>query len=172
MTTDKSWLNFGNTLIKEKKKKTEEPPSRPSYRDKFWLLNKSEQVLYWRLIEAVPKLVVLTQVSMSQLFHLSRQAGYLQLGEVGRKSVDFLLCRQDFSIVLAIELNGPTHQRERQKKSDETKRRTLTEAGIPLITIYPDSIPEIPAIRKMIAPYIVDRMHYEAERNERYGIHK
>ncbi len=151
---------------------SEAEKQRPKYRDKFQLLNKAEQDLYWRLTEAMPALVVLTQVSMSQVFHLNRRDGYLQLGEVGRKSIDFLLCRKDFSIVTAIELNGPTHEREKQKKADETKRRTLEDAGIPLVIFYPDKLPEIQEIRRTVAPYIVERRQYEAERNERYGFKK
>lgn len=145
---------------------------KPQYRDKFNLLNKSEQLIYWRLVEAVPNLVVLSQVSMSQLFFIGPKAKQRQLNEIGRKSVDFLLCRKDFSIVTAIELNGPTHATASQQKSDETKRRTLEEAGIPLITIYPQDIPAVEEIRKKIAPMMVARSQYEASRNERNGFNK
>ncbi len=145
-----------------------EERERPKYRDKFQLLNKTEQELYKRLVEATPALVVLAQVSMSQLFHLNRRDGYLQLGEIGRKSIDFLLCRQDFSIVAAIELNGPTHETEKQKRADETKRRTLEDAGIPLAVFFPNDLPDVTTIRRTIAPYIVERRQYEEERDARY----
>lgn len=144
--------------------------SRPQYRDKFQLLNKSEQVLYTRLAEAVPAMLVFSQVSMSQVFHINGRTkdGYRQLGEVGRKSIDFLLCRpDDTSIVLAIELNGPTHETERQKASDEKKQLALEQAGIPLLILTPDELPDVATLRKVIAPHIVERKRYEAERNER-----
>lgn len=147
------------------------PDARPQYMDKFALLNKCEQDLLNRLDEAMPALRVFCQVSMSQLFHIGyRRGGYRQLGEIGRKSVDFLVVRRsDTSIVVAIELNGPTHEREKQKASDEKKRAALEEAGIPLLVFYPDALPSVPELREAIAPFIAKRRRYEAERNERLG---
>lgn len=146
---------------------------RTKYMDKFQLLNKSEQALLEKLIEAAPALHVFCQVSMSQIFHIgNRRGSFQQLGEIGRKSVDFLLCRKDdTSIVVAIELNGPTHDRPEQRKSDEKKRSALEEAGIPLIVFYPDNIPDVATIRKELAPHIVSRRYYEDERDQRLKRH-
>lgn len=142
---------------------------RPKYMDKFQLMNKSEQLLFARLKEAAPALLVFAQVSMSQLFHITNQKrnSFMQLGEIGRKSVDFLLCREDTSILIAIELNGPTHEREDQRKRDEKKQAALEEAGIPLAIFTPSEIPNVPELRKILAPHIVERRNNEAERNER-----
>jgi hypothetical protein len=145
---------------------------RAQYRDKFFLMNKTELALYKSLTEAAPALLVFSQVSMSQLFHIDRyKKGNLKaLGEIGRKSVDFLLCRaDDSSIVLAIELNGPKHEEAEQKAGDEKKRIALEEAGIPLVVLYPDQLPDVAGIRKLLAPHMVDRKKYEAERNQRLG---
>lgn len=144
-------------------------PKRPQYLDKFQLLNKSEQVLFQRLRETAPMYLVFSQVSMSQLFHIRsfRTGGFMQIGEIGRKSVDFLLCRQDTSIVLAIELNGPTHEREEQKYRDEKKRIALEEAGIPLLVIDPAAIPDIQELKIQMAELVVERRAHEAEKKER-----
>lgn len=144
-----------------------EEREKPKYLDKFHLLNKYEQTLYFRLVEAMPALIVLSQVSLSQVFHIKGKGGYLQVNEIGKKSLDFLICRQDFSIVVAIELNGPTHEKEVQKKRDEKKRMALEEAGIPLMVYYPDELPEVAEIRRTIAPLIVERREYESEKQER-----
>lgn len=143
---------------------------RKRYLDKFWLMNKTELELFNRLQEAMPALLVFSQVSMSQVFHFNPRARdtYSKLGEVGRKSIDFLICRRhDTSIVAAIELNGPTHEREKQKVSDEKKRAALEEAGIPLMVYTPDELPDVQTIRRTMAPLIVDRHSYEAEKLER-----
>ncbi len=146
-----------------------ETKKRPQYMNKFQLLNKSEQLLYERLCEATPALIVFSQVSMSQIFHIQnyRKNGFIQLGEIGRKSVDFLLCRKDTSIVVAVELNGPTHEKEDQKKSDEKKQAALEEAGIPLVIFKPNDMPSVETIRKHIAPFIVERHKNEASKKER-----
>jgi len=141
---------------------------KPKYQDKFQLLNKYEQLLLNRLKEATPAYHVFSQVSMSQLFHIKnfRTGGFLQIGEIGRKSIDFLLCREDTSIVLAIELNGPTHEREDQRTRDEKKRAALEEAGIPLLVLVPDAIPETDELRKIIASHVVSRRTYEIKKRE------
>lgn len=140
---------------------------RSQYQKKFTLLNKSELVLFGRLREAAPELLTLTQVSMSQLFFIGnfRKDGYRQIGEIGRKSIDFLICRPDTSIVLAIELNGPTHNYRKQLASDEKKRAALEEAGIPLIVIPANKIPDVMELKNLIAPHIVERKMVRADRD-------
>ena len=140
------------------------------YLDKFQLLNKTELELFNRLCEAVPALIVFAQVSMSQVFflHPRQKDTFAKLGEIGRKSIDFLLCRRDdTSIVAAVELNGPTHEKPEQAESDTKKRAALEEAGIPLMIYTPDALPDVATIRKTMAPLIVDRRKYEAEKQER-----
>jgi hypothetical protein len=141
--------------------------TKPKYMDKFQLMNKSEKLLFDRLREATPALLVFSQVSMSQLFHITNDRKREQLKEIGKKSVDFLLCREDTSIVVAIELNGPTHAQESQIFSDNQKMNALKDAGIPLIIFKPGEIPEVPELRKVLAPHIVARKASEAERDER-----
>lgn len=147
-----------------------EEVKRKSYMDKFNLLNKTELELFNRIQEATPALLVFSQVSMSQVFffHPRARDTFSKLGEVGRKSIDFLLCRRDdTSIVAAIELNGPTHERPAQQVSDVKKRAALEEAGIPLMIYTPDQLPDVDTIRRTIAPLIVERLKYEAEKRER-----
>ena len=141
--------------------------AKTKYMDKFQLMNKSEKVLFDRLREAAPALLVFSQVSMSQLFHITNDRKQEQLKDIGKKSVDFLLCREDTSIVVAIELNGPTHEQKTQIFSDNQKMNALEGAGIPLIIFKPGEIPNVPELRKILAPHIVARKAREAERDER-----
>lgn len=160
------------------KKPTEEETEKPKarYRDKFQLLNGAEQELLRRLHEAAEpeNLYVFSQVSMSQLFYINSNmngaGAFQQLGEIGRKSVDFLLVRKkDTGIVAAIELNGPTHDSEKQKASDEKKQEALQQAGIPLITFYPQTMPDVQRIKETIQTATEQRERYERARNERFG---
>lgn len=156
---------------KEAAKETEKPKAK--YMDKFQLLNKTEQELMRRLHEVAEteNLYVLSQVSMSQLFFINsnRPGAFQQLGEIGRKSIDFLLVRkQDTGIIAAIELNGPTHDSDKQKASDEKKKEALKQAGIPLITYFPQSLPENFKIKEAIKEATALREQYEKERNSRF----
>ena len=140
---------------------------RTTYRDKFKLLNNGEKQLYFLMCNGMPKFIVLAQVSMSQIFHIKESEKYKQIGEIGRKSVDFLICRKDFSIVAAIELNSKYHDNWKQRMSDETKKRTLEEAGIPLLIYRQGELPTIESLRKDVAHAIVKRREYEEKRDQR-----
>lgn len=163
MTTEQ--LNKSETQIKEKE-------WIPQYQDKFRLLNKSEQELFEALKSATPAYHVFSQVSMSQIFHMNDAWKYraktIYLNRIARKSIDFLLCRENFSIVIAIELNGPTHEREDRKKADETKAKALDEAGIPLLTYEPGKIPDPKTLGREIALAVAERR--KAEEAKRRGI--
>jgi len=136
------------------------------FQDKFSLLNKGEQTLYNMLCKAAPDYIVFSQVSMSQIFNIPEYKK-AQIAIIGKKSVDFLLCRKDdTSIVLAIELNGPMHDSNEQKSSDETKQAALTEAGIPLVIIELGNIPNQKELGKLLASNVVDRKKNEEIKKE------
>lgn len=145
---------------------------RGKYRDKFLLFNDTEATLYHELVAALPQLVVFSQVSVSQMLHIRGWDANAQLNEIGRKSVDFLVCRKEgdnFAIVAAIELNGAVHELEERKRADEVKRAALEEAGIPLIVYETSDMPYIKTIRHDVARAMVARKRYEQERNARLG---
>lgn len=163
-----------NTECRMEKETGNTEKKRPQFMDKFRLLNRTEQKLFEMLKEAAPRLHIFVQVSMSQILHINtfKKGGKSQLGTIGRKSLDFVLCRpEDTSILVAIEYNGPTHERKEQRISDETKATALDEAGIPLIVIQGE-IPDAQTLRRLIAPHMVERRINEAERNERIGKQK
>lgn len=151
--------------LKQGKRKSE-----LSFKAKRRLLNQGEQALFERLREAVgeDRFMVLAQVSLSQLFEISRKEPnfYQRLNAVARKSVDFVVCRrEDSAIVAVIELNGPTHQSAIQSKSDKTKREALESAGIPMLIYTPDKLPEVTALRKDFAPLVVRQKSEEEKRS-------
>lgn len=139
---------------------------RDAFQDKFSLLNQSERTLYNMLCKAAPDYIVFSQVSMSQIFYIPAYKKF-QVNTIGKKSVDFLLCRKDdTSIVLAVELNGPMHEKDEQKISDETKRAALTEAGIPLYVIEANDIPNQKDLGRQLAKRVVDRKKNEEAKKE------
>lgn len=113
------------------------------YYPKFKVLNEGEIILFDRLKKAFPDKLVSTQVSMSQMFYKPDE---YQLRKIGRKSIDFLVCEKDASMIVAIELNGPHHEEQEQIERDIIKKEALEEAGIPLLVYYPDKLPSIKKI--------------------------
>lgn len=135
------------------------------------LLEKAEQELYRQLIQALPEYVILAQVQLSQLIKV--KSGY-NFGKwhnrINRMSVDFVICRQDFSPVAAIELDGKSHEHVIQARRDDKKEKALESAGIRLIRWKNYQIPDIATIRTIITkqnePFNLEAGAKRAERRE------
>lgn len=116
------------------------------------LLTKPEQVVYGKLRLAFPDLVLLVQVSLAQAVDIKAQgqARGRWFGKVSAKSLDFVLCRQDFSIVAAIELDDKTHDTDIQKQRDSDKDRVLAAAKIPLLRWRAGRVPSMEDMRDLV----------------------
>jgi len=109
------------------------------------LLTNPEQVVFRRLRQAFPDLVVLAQVSLSQAVAIRTKgkAHGKWFGKVSAKSLDFVLCRHDFSIVAAVELDDKTHEAKVQRQRDADKDRVLAAAKIPLLRWRVNRMPTV-----------------------------
>lgn len=107
-----------------------------------------EQVLYFRLLEAMPEHIVLAQVQLSRFLGVKRgQPVQGWLNRINRLSVDFLILEKDASIVAAIELDDRTHQRSDRREADSRKNRALAAAGVKLVRWNVANMPSAPSIR-------------------------
>lgn len=121
-------------------------------------LTSVEQVLYYRLVQALPQYVVLAQVPMSRFLRVRKGRPFREwMNRIGQKSVDYLVCKPDFSIVAAIELDDRSHDRIDRIEADLTKNRALAGAGVPLVRWHVSALPDFDAIRIMIGTVLQDR---------------
>jgi hypothetical protein len=114
-------------------------------------LSEPEQVLYFRLCNALPDHIVLAQVGLSRFLGVKR--GHDTLGwsnRINRMSVDFLVCNKDASAVAAIELDDASHLRPGRADADEKKEKALGAAGLRLVRWNVSSMPDEAAIRLAI----------------------
>lgn len=132
-------------------------------RQKYRLLNDSEQELYFRLCEAMPSMTVFAQVGFAQLALLRGRSEAQRLSSMRGRGVDFVVCSDDFSIVAAIELSWPMNEVDGISPEEE-KRQSLQSLGIPLIVFRPNNLPDADAISHEIAGAIIRRNRLEAER--------
>lgn len=133
-------------------------------RKPYQLLNSAEQVLYHRLREAMPNMVIFSQVGLAQLANLrGRKAVEDIRGMLGR-GVDFIVCRDDFAILAAIELTWPAPEGYAKPDPEVAKRQALERLGIPLIVFRPNQLPDPDTISREIAEAIVRRNYLESER--------
>lgn len=114
-------------------------------------LSDVEQILYWRLVEALPECVILSQVTFSR-FMRPNFVGRRAFGEymaaqnkIAQKSIDFLVCLKDFTVVAAVELDDASHL----TAQDDARDRLLESAGIAVLRMHVRDIPSAERIRAL-----------------------
>lgn len=114
-------------------------------------LTPPEQALYFRLIDALPQQIVLAQVPMTSFLRVRRGQTWSEWhSRISQKSVDYLICERDFSIVMAIELDDASHDSPARVHADATKSRALTSAGVTLVRWRTTAMPDVAAIRSIV----------------------
>ncbi len=112
-------------------------------------LSQPEQVLYHRLVAALPECIVLAQVQLSQVLGVKKGFNYYQWhNRINRMSLDFLVCLKDSTVVAAVELDDKTHQRTRRIEADAKKEKALSAAGVVLVRWNVSALPNEDAIRR------------------------
>lgn len=116
-------------------------------------LSQPEQVLYFRLVQALPEHIILAQVQLSRLLGVKKGNNYQAwFNRINRMSADFVVCNKDASIVAVIELDDATHQRDDRMYADAKKDRALSSADIRVLRWQVKSIPDIAAIQSALIP--------------------
>ena len=117
-------------------------------------LSDPEQVLYYRLVQALPGFVILPQVGLSRFLGVKKGNNHGEWNNrINRMSVDFLVCNKGMQIVAAIELDDSTHARSDRQKADDKKNKVLKSAGVTLLRWSVKAIPDVAAIRQQLDPF-------------------
>lgn len=115
-------------------------------------LSQPEQVLYHRLVAALPECMVLAQVQLSRVLGVKKGFRFHEWNNrINRMSLDFLVCLKDSSIVAAIELDDKSHERAARMEVDAKKEKALAAAGITLVRWHVSAMPDEATIRKVFA---------------------
>ena len=116
------------------------------------LLTQPEQILYHRLVAAMPECIVLAQVQLSQVLGVKKGFNFHEWNNrINRMSLDFLVCLKDSTIVAAIELDDKTHEKPARIEADTKKDKALSAAGVTIIRWSVSAMPDEIAIRKALA---------------------
>src|SRR5438067_4249534 len=124
--------------------------SRRSESDGTWpfFAKKPEQILYFRLMKALPDHIVLAQVQLSRMLGVNKGNHYQSwLNRISQMSADFVICAKDATVLAVIELHDASHQSDRRKTADEKKGRALSTAGIKLVRWQARDLPDDATIR-------------------------
>lgn len=121
----------------------------PRY-EQFRPLSETEQVLYWRLVEALPECVVLAKVPFTRFMkapepgeHIAVRQYRAMSARILNRRVDFLVCLRDFTVVAAVDLDDASQRR------DLTRDELLKSAGVVPLRVFAESIPSVETIREM-----------------------
>jgi very-short-patch-repair endonuclease len=132
--------------IQAKKKSASQDEDWPFYAKKP--LSAPEQIVYFRLIKALPDHIVLAQVQLSRLLGVKKGNNPQSwLNRINRMSCDFVVCNKDSTIVAVIELDDKTHEREDRQIADIKKDKALTAAGVRIIRWQAKYLPDIDMIQ-------------------------
>lgn len=140
-------------ILAIKKAKSDGADSRewPFYQRKP--LSAPEQVLYFRLVKALPDHIILGQVQLSRLLGVKKGNNTQSwLNRINRMSADFVVCNKDSSIVAVIELDDASHNAEKRQQADAKKDKALAAAGIKIHRWQVKNIPNGEAIQAIFIP--------------------
>jgi very-short-patch-repair endonuclease len=129
-----------------------------SWRDRPWpleatqtILSEPEQVLYRRLVEALPEYLVLPQVQLVRVMRFKRgQRDRAVWNRISQLSIDFLIAKPDTSVVAAVELDDSSHLRVDRQDADARKEHALMSAGVPLIRWRVGKLPDVVSIKSAV----------------------
>jgi hypothetical protein len=114
-------------------------------------LSRPQQVVYFRLCQTLPELVVLAQVPLSSFLRVRKGHTWNEwFNRISQKNVDFLVCERDFSIVMAIELHDVSREAPERIRADRVKSRALTAAGVRLLRWRTTELPDVATIRGIV----------------------
>jgi very-short-patch-repair endonuclease len=132
-----------------KKRLTETEEVWPFYAKKP--LSNPEQILYFRLKNALPEHIVLAQVQLSRFLGVKKGNNFQTWNNrINRMSADFVICAKDSSVVAVIELDDSTHDTDKRKTADAKKDNAIKAAGITIHRWNVRAIPDESTIQGLL----------------------
>lgn len=117
------------------------------------LLTQPEQVLYHRLVKALPNHIVLAQVQVSRVLGVKKGSRFQEWNNrINCMSYDFVICDKSAAVIAAIELDDKSHESERRKDTDAKKTKATVDAGLKLVRWQVKALPDEAAIQREIIP--------------------
>jgi len=115
-------------------------------------LTQPEQVLYHRLVAAMPECIVLAQVQLSRVLGEKKGFSFNEWNNrINRMSLDFVVCLKDSTIVAAVELDDKTHEKASRVEADAKKEKALSAASVTLVRWQVSALPDKYTIRQAFA---------------------
>lgn len=116
-------------------------------------LSNPEQILYFRLLNALPDHIILAQVQLSRFLGVKKGNNFRSwLNRINRLSADYVICSKDASVVAVIELDDASHNNSKRQQTDSKKDKAIRDAGLKIIRWNVKAIPNEDEIKNLVAP--------------------
>ncbi len=104
------------------------------YKLKNCVMNDSEKAFFFELQKQLPEgFHIFPKIRIADFVEsISGEGSKFRNHQIIPKHVDFLICDAYFKPVLAIEVNGSSHEREDRQDSDTLKQQIFKETELPL----------------------------------------
>lgn len=105
------------------------------------LINKTEWLVYLKLKLRFPGAIVLAQVALGAIIEpvAKSSPNGSERWQIAQKYVDFVIYDPStHKVLMVIEVDGPTHNKARQRKADTVKDDALASAGIQVTRLNAD----------------------------------
>lgn len=148
---------FGLLLLSKRRSVSENPRGTWPFYVRT-LLSDREQVLYHRLVKALPEHVVLAQVQVSRVLGVKKDFNFHEWNNrINRLSYDFVVCRKNGTVVAAIELDDSSHESSVRARTDAKKDKATADAGLRLVRWSARALPSEEVIRsELLEPLRLD----------------
>jgi len=121
-------------------------------------MGAAEQVLYFRLINALPDHIVLAQINIARILNVKPSEDFHEWNNrINRLSFDFVVCNKDFSVVAAIELDDASQNHFYQQDADAKKNKACKDAELRLIRWHVKLLPDEAAIQAAFSEPLISK---------------
>ena len=126
---------------------------RPYFRRRF-LLSKPEKYFYNVLREVFGNYTILPKVRLADLVEAERRHPKWQsnFNRIKSKHIDFVICDAWLCPLVAVELDGSSHNRPDRKQRDDLVDRILSEASLEIVHVPRQQRYLYKEIRNLVLP--------------------
>jgi hypothetical protein len=112
-------------------------PNTPKYKRKYSVMSKSESAFFFELQKQLTQeYYVFPKMRIADVLDIPNGHDYYRMrNKALPKHIDFLVCDKFFKPLVAIEINGSSHNSFKQQEADRIKNEMFKDSGLPLETI-------------------------------------
>lgn len=133
-----------------------DPPPPPPFARRSYFFSAAERSFYEILCRLSPEHTVFAKVRLADLVRVqaSGREFWQRFNSISGKHVDFVLCDDRLSPVVAIELDDSSHDQPERLQRDQFVDSVLESASLPIIHVKAKRGYVLDEIRQLLSPHL------------------